>query len=155
MKHYSLFTIVLLFIAYNLSAQVYEPYNYKLISYVDNLPQQIIPTLFRDTYYRDLDLLDYKGSMIIDETNKRTVLYARSKKAKEGYLYVNSLILNFISSMDFDLEKIYLSYVYNSAAVESKKDVIRVLRLRKNSVKSSEILFDEERGLISVYICTY
>ena len=95
MKPCSLFTIVFL-VSCNLSAQIYEPYNYELVSYIDNMPQKIIPELFQNTYYQYLDLLDYKGSIIIDEANKRTDLHVRSKKAKDGYLYVNSQIMNYI-----------------------------------------------------------
>ena len=154
MKPYSLFTIVLL-VSYNLSAQIYEPYNYELVSYIDNMPQQIIPELFQNAYYQYLDLLDYKGSIVIDEANKRTDLHVRSKKAKDGYLYVNSQIMNHITIQDLDLDKIKVSYVYNSVAVTSEKNVMRVLRLRKRRINSSVILYDEPKGLITVFICTY
>ena len=154
MKACSLLTIVFL-VSYNLSAQIYEPYNYELVSYIDNMPQQIIPELFQNTYYQYLNLVGYKGSIIIDEANKRTDLHVRSKKAKDGYLYVNSQIMNYISIQDLDLDIIKVSYVYNSVAVNREKDVMRVIRLRKRRIKSSVILYDEPKGLISVLICTY
>lgn len=99
-------------------------------------------------------MLDYRGSLTIDDTNRRTVARVRSKEAKRGYLYVNSLIMDYISSQDLNLDRIKVSYVYNSVIVNSETDVMRVIRLRRKSIKSSDILFDEQLGLITAYVTT-
>ena len=99
-------------------------------------------------------MLDYRGSLTIDDTNRRTVARVRSKEAKRGYLYVNSLIMDYISSQDLNLDRIKVSYVYNSVIVNSETDVMRVIRLRRKSIKSSDILFVEYLGLITAYVTT-
>lgn len=43
-------------------------------------------------------------------------------------------------------------YVYNNKAVRTKKDVMRVLRLREKCIQISEITQDEQLGIITVYI---
>ncbi len=45
-----------------------------------------------------------------------------------------------------------ISYVYNKKAVTTKKDVMRVLRLREKCIQISEIIQDEQFGMITVYI---
>jgi len=157
----SILTLTLCCWAYDALAQtevsyqpILEPTNYEQVIYLDSMPSQLSPDLFLNIYYHNLDMLDYRGSLTIDDTNRRTVARVRSKEAKRGYLYVNSLIMDYISSQDLNLDRIKVSYVYNSVIVNSETDVMRVIRLRRKSIKSSDILFDEQLGLITAYVTT-
>ena len=157
----SILTLTLCCWAYDALAQtevsyqpILEPTNYEQVIYLDSMPSQLSPDLFLNIYYHNLDMLDYRGSLTIDDTNRRTVARVRSKEAKRGYLYVNSLIMDYNSSQDLNLDRIKVSYVYNSVIVNSETDVMRVIRLRRKSIKSSDILFDEQLGLITAYVTT-
>ena len=157
----SILTLTLCCWAYDALAQtevsyqpILEPTNYEQVIYLDSMPSQLSPDLFLNIYYHNLDMLDYRGSLTIDGTNRRTVARVRSKEAKRGYLYVNSLIMDYNSSQDLNLDRIKVSYVYNSVIVNSETDVMRVIRLRRKSIKSSDILFDEQLGLITAYVTT-
>lgn len=153
MKPFPLF-ITVLYLCANLNAQIYEPIGYKSIYYFDNLPLQIIPELFYREYYNSLGPSDYKGTVIRNHTEKSNVVNLRSKKAKTGYLYVNGCIQDYIQQSEGELDQDSLLYVVNDEPVTTKKDVKRLVRLRKRRVLSIRIEHDSKSGLIMVYIQT-
>ncbi len=153
MKPFPLF-ITVLYLCANLNAQIYEPIGYKSIYYLDNLPLQIIPELFYREYYNSLGPSDYKGTVKRNHTEKSNVINLRSKKAKTGYLYVNGCIQDYIQQSEGELDQDSLLYVVNDEPVTTKKDVKRLVRLRKRRVLSIKIEHDSKSGLIMVYIQT-
>lgn len=153
MKPFPLF-ITVLYLCANLNAQIYEPIGYKWIYYLDNLPLQIIPELFYREYYNSLGPSDYKGTVKRNHTEKSNVINLRSKKAKTGYLYVNGCIQDYIQQSEGELDQDSLLYVVNDEPVTTKKDVKRLVRLRKRRVLSIRIEHDSKSGLIMVYIQT-
>ena len=153
MKPFPLF-ITVLYLCANLNAQIYEPIGYKSIYYLDNLPLQIIPELFYREYYNSLGPSDYKGTVKRNHTEKTNVINLRSKKAKTGYLYVNGCIQDYIQQSEGELDQDSLLYVVNDEPVTTKKDVKRLVRLRKRRVLSIKIEHDSKSGLIMVYIQT-
>ena len=153
MKPFPLF-ITVLYLCANLNAQIYEPIGYKSIHYLDNLPLQIIPELFYREYYNSLCPSDYKGTVKRNHTEKSNVVNLRSKKAKTGYLYVNGCIQDYIQQSEGELDQDSLLYVVNDEPVTTKKDVKRLVRLRKRRVLSIRIEHDSKSGLIMVYIQT-
>ena len=64
-------------------------------------------------------------------------MYIHTKKAKDGYLYVNKFIMDKVISSDCDWSKLKILYVYNNKTVMTKKEVMRVLRLRKKHIQNS------------------
>ena len=79
-------------------------------------------------------------------------LHIRTRKAQDGYLFVNRKIADKIESLDVDLEKLKIIYVYNSQVVSTKDEVNQLLALRKENIQISEIVYDEHSKTLSVYI---
>ena len=155
MKAHIYLTLICLSSFYSSNAQTevvgYEKYNsYKLCFYVDNLAQQLIPDVFNSAYYNSKF---YKVSLqVIDNIRQKRDVHIRTKKAKDGYLFVNKSIMDKIADLDCDSDKLKISYVYNNKVVTTKEDVMRILGLRKKRIQMPEILQNEQSGVITVYI---
>lgn len=130
-----------------------EKYNsYEQCVYIDNLSPKLTSEIFINTYYSKLTVSDYKNSQIIDTVHHKRGVYIRTKKAKEGFLFVNRNIMNKFTSLNCDLGNMKILYVYNNKIATTKKDVMRVIKLREKNIQISEILQDEKSGIITVYI---
>ena len=156
MKTHIYLTLICLSIVFCLNAQTgiagNEKYNsYEQCIYVDNLAQNLIPEIFVSTYSK-FKVSDFRNSQLIDTIHKKREVHIRTKKAKNGYLFVNKSIMDKIVSLDCDLNKLKVLYVYNNRVVTKKEDVIRVLGLRKKRIQISEILQDEQSEIITVCI---
>jgi len=132
----------------------FEQYNtYEQYICIDNLEQRIIPEIFNSTYYSKLKSSDFKiDSQIIDTFRQERYIYVYTKKTKGGYLFVNRKIMDKVKELDCDFDKLKISYVYNDIAVSTKNDVTRILKLRERRIRVSEIVHDEQLGMITVYI---
>ncbi|MCL2562366.1 MAG: hypothetical protein FWE10_08650 [Rikenellaceae bacterium] len=116
--------------------------NYYGEIFVDSLFEPKNPKMIKDIYIeREREDLLHAGS-----------LHIRTKKAKDGYLFVNRKIMDKIASLDCDLGGLQILYVYNNVAVTTKKDVMRLLGLRERRIRISEITYDELSREITVYI---
>ena len=130
-----------------------EQYNsYEQCIYIDNLNQKLTSDIFVSTYYSKLKTSDFKTSQIIDTIHKKREVHIRTKKAKDGFLSVNKHIMDKVTYLDCELGKMTISYVYNNKAVTTKKDVLRVLGLKEKCIQISEIIKDEQLGIITIYI---
>lgn len=130
-----------------------EQYNsYEKCIYIDNLAQKLTSDIFVSTYYSKLKTSDFKTSQIIDTIRKKREVHIRTRKAKDGYLFVNKLIMDKVANLNCELDKMKIFYVYNNKAITTKKDVMRVLGLREKCIQISEIIQDEQLGMITVYI---
>ncbi len=157
MKAHVCLTLLCLNVFFSLNAQTgiagNERYNsYEQCIYIDNLTQKLTSDIFVSAYYSKLKTSDFKTSQIIDTIRKEREVHIRTKKAKDGYLSVNKFIMNKVANLDCDLDKMKILYVYNNKAVTTQKDVMRVLGLREKHIQTSEILQDEQQGVITVYI---
>jgi hypothetical protein len=123
----------------------------------DNLSESKMPKILSN-YYQDLKPSDYSNLEFRVDTTKitsngySTTLFFFTKKAKDGYLFVNKSIMDKIASLDCDSDKLKISYVYNNRAVTTKEDVMRILGLSEKRIQISEIAQDEQSGVITVYI---
>lgn len=126
--------------------------SYEQCIYIDNLTQKLTSDIFVSTYYSKLKTSDFKTSQIIDTIRKRREVHVRTKKAKDGYLFANKFIMDNVTALEYELDKMKISYVYNNKAVMTKKDVMRVLGLREKYILIPEIIQDELLGIITVYI---
>lgn len=152
---YLIFICITLFL--RLSAQTgiagNEQYNsYEQCIFIDNLTQKLTSDIFASTYYSKLKTSDFKTLQLIDTIHKKRVVQIRTKKAKDGYLFINKLIMDKVANLNCELNKMKISYAYNNKAVTTKKDVLRVLRLKKKCIQVSDIIQDEQLGMITVYI---
>ena len=178
MKH----TIIILFVAILLcidcnAQNAIFPASHRMTVYLDNIivtniifgnERMVnidkIPCVLYDNYYGKY--IDFSTNDTLPKTIKSKIvkkifiekdtilnknsLHIRTKKAKDGYLFVNKSIMGKITGLDLD--KLKVSYVYNNRVVTTKEDVMRVLGLRKKRIQISEILQDEQSGMITVYI---
>lgn len=87
-----------------------------------------------------------------DMLSTNSILHIRTKKAKDGFLFVNKYIMDNVTKLNCELERMEVLYMYNNKAVKTKKDVMQVLRLREKSIQISEITQNEQLGIITVYI---
>ena len=131
-----------------------EQYNsYELSILLDNLAQEYTPALFYNTYYGSIKTDDCKSSQIIDKRHKKREIHTRTRKAKDGYLFVNKCIMDYITNNEgLNFDGLKVAYVYNNKAVLTDKDVMMILSLRKRRINVSEIVPNYQTRLITVYI---
>ena len=154
MKKYLWISLVCISFCCSIKAQIYEPINYKTTIFCDGLPQNLIPDIFNEVYYSKLKQSDIKGKRIVDDTHRKTDVYLRSKKARNGFLYVNKDITDYIEveELDNDLERIKVEYVYNKKNVTTEEDVIQFLKLKKRKIEVICLSIDKPSGIITAYI---
>ena len=123
-----------------------EQYNsYDLAIMIDQLPIYTTSSIVDSSYYSHLKQWDYVAYQIIDTTHRKREVHLCLKKAcirdsltKHGYL-------------DRQLKVIY---VYNNKTVKTNKEVMKVVRLKKKRIQISELLIDEDLGVITIYFVT-
>ncbi|MCL2727914.1 MAG: hypothetical protein FWD56_05980 [Bacteroidales bacterium] len=131
----------------------HEKYNsYEQHIYVDNLVQILISEIFVSTYYSELKKSDFKTSQVIDTICQKREINIHTKKVKDGYLFVNKSIMDKIKNIECDLDRLKISYVYNNKLVTTKKGVMEILRLREKRIRISEIIYDKQLEMITVYV---
>lgn len=140
----------------NLNAQInstdsIEDHSTEQRIFIDNLDQEMIPSIFKDLYYSKLKKSDIKVDVQeIDTVNRVRRLYAYSKKARSGYLVLNKKIMDKIDSLD--LNKIQISYVLNNKIVSTPKEVNRILKLNENGMQILNSLYDKKNKTLFVFI---
>lgn len=157
MKAHIYLMLIWLNVFFSLNAQTEiagdEQYNsYEQCIYIDDLAQKLTSDIFVSIYYSKLKTSDFKTSQVIDTIRQKREVHIRTKKAKDGYLFVNKSIMDKVASLGCDLDKLKVSYVYNNKVVTTKEDVMRVLGLKEKRIQVSEILQNEQSGVITVYI---
>lgn len=157
MKAHIYLILICLTVFFRLNAQIgiagNEQYNsYEQCIYIDNLTQKLTSDIFVSTYYSKLKTSDFKTSQIIDTIHKKREVHIRTKKAKDGFLFVNKYIMDNVTKLNCELERMEVLYMYNNKAVKTKKDVMQILRLREKRIQISEITQNERLGIIIVYI---
>lgn len=163
----SLYLIFILLIVSGLDAQAetavagHNPSFDKESAYIDNLlvyqnkgrvPRKLVSDIFDSLYYTRSIIGDSDSWLITDSTNTKRTLYVRTPKAQDGYLYVNRYITYRVLSSGCQQDTVKITYVYNNREVTTKEDVRRVLRLRKKKIRIQELILDERKGLVTVYI---
>ena len=124
----------------------------------DNLPENIMPNILLD-YYHSLDLKAFKSIVIkIDTTAKAHDVYSASaimlsKKAKNGYLYVNNEIMKKVEELKCDIGEVSVSYFRNNKAILSDKDVCKFVKFKKKDVQSLSIE-KEDSTMVKVSVQT-
>ena len=158
MKAYIYSVLICLSVSCNLNAQAdivgHEKYNsYEQRIYIDNLDQRLIPEIFNDIYYFKFQKTEFKVDLqVIDTTHQTRNLYVYSKKAKDGYCFVNKIIMDKLKELSCDLNRLKVSYVYNGKVVSTKNEIKQILGLKERNIQISEISKNEKSGIISVYI---
>ena len=156
-------------VSFGLDAQAkhpeYDPYmvhkTYAACVYVDNLicaksaaPHKVMSDIFDSVYYSHIEISDIKGGnkVMVDHSLKQLFCSGRTPKAKDGYRYVNKCITYKINHSDCKQDTVKITYVYNNKEVTTQGEVKKVVRLRKRKIRIQELILDERKGLVTVYI---
>ena len=137
----------------------------------DGFDKNRIPDVLMDNYYgENLDFSTDKSYpqivnqkfikrifIAIDTTHNGSLfpkreIHTRTKKAKDGFLYVNQCIMDYVARSGCEPERVEIAYVYNNETVRTKEDVARLLRLRKKRIQVSVINQDSQTGLYTAII---
>ena len=150
MKKHIVFLLFCMTIFCQLHAQTsgLDYYSYPVIVLIDNLPQSIKSEVLDSLYYQKLNDADYTSFVTLDHTNGITKLNVRSKRAKDGFLFVNEYVRDCAARDSL----VSLVYVYNDETIKTKKDVSRMLRLRKKRIRVKDIKKDDQTGTITVFV---
>ena len=148
-------SIILCFIiSVTLSAQddILDLERYNSLStniYIDNLSQNISCSAFQLNYYSHIPASKYDVEQIISQDSKLREVLVHSPKARNGYLYVNETLNKILDGKQYPQQ---LLYVYNDVLVTSKKEVMRIVRLRKKQIKALIISHNDKNNEIIAYI---
>ncbi|WP_195334799.1 hypothetical protein [Bacteroides salyersiae] len=131
-----------------------EKYNcYEQHIYIDCLEQKLVPEIFNNTYYTKIKESElYVDSQIIDTIHQKRIICIYTKKARDGYLFVNGMIMDKVDDLNWNLDKLRIIYIYNDKIVSTSDEVKRVIGLKMKNIQNSVILQDEKTNIISVYI---
>lgn len=130
----------------------FEQYNsYPLSVYIDNLPNNIRSESLNRFYYSKLKQSDYIIVQTIDNESKKRELHIKSKRAKNGFLFVNTCIQQRVIPILDNTEQITLNYVVNNKIVNSYEEVMELINLRKRKI-IGPIRIDKQNNVITVYI---
>ena len=135
----------------------YDQYrSYKKNLYFDNILKDIIPDNLNTYYYsrlNDKDLIN--KSQEYDTIQKEHNVYVYTKKAKDGYLCINENLTNHIKSGCYKIDKLGIVYLLNDNFINNKKDVFRLLFLRKKNIKNIESNYLIEKNILELKIYTH
>ena len=132
-----------------------EQYNsYDLAIMIDQLPINTTSSIVDSSYYSHLKQWDYVAYQIIDTTHRKREVHLRSKKANDGYLFINECIRDSLTKHGYLDRQLKVIYVYNNKTVKTNKEVMKVVRLKKKRIQISELLIDEDLGVITIYFVT-
>lgn len=149
------FLLICITLCCSIKAQhIREPYNYKVTIYFNGLPSELNPDFIAAFYSKNFKAFKFKGKTVIDDAHERTDVYFLSKKARDGFLFVNETILEFIEESNYDKEGIKVAYVHNNVPVTTEEDLVQILRLRRRRIKDIDIHLDEPSRIINAYIVT-
>lgn len=163
----SLYLIFILLSVFGLDAQAettvaeHYPTFYKESVLLDNLlvyqnkdrvPRKLVSDIFDSLYYTRPVIRNSNSWLITDSTNTKRTLYVRTPKAQDGYLYVNRCITDKVLSSGCQQDTVKITYVYNNKEVTTQEEVKKVVRLRKRKIRIQDLIFDERKGLVTVYI---
>jgi hypothetical protein len=180
MKHAIKVLFITVCLCFNLNANAHSPNSDSLSVYIDNIfvgkrccvDFDKIPSVLLKTYYCNylFDCSHTKTSvkdpfssinqkvikkLFIEKSDilsTNGILHIRTRKAKEGYLYVNKYIMDNVANLDCEQDNIKIMYVYNDKEVETKDEVMQLIGLRKWRLKTVKVVQYEQLGVITVYI---
>ena len=180
MKHALKILFITICLCLNLNANAHSPNSDSLSVYIDNIfigkrccvDFDKIPSVLLKNYYCDylfecshtttsvndpFSSINPKAIKQLfiekcDMLSTNGILHIRTKKAKDGFLFVNKYIMDNVTKLNCELERMEVLYMYNNKAVKTKKDVMQILRLREKRIQISEITQNERLGIIIVYI---
>jgi len=115
---------------------LYDNYYSKyIVSTNDTLPKAIKSKIVKKIFIEKDTIL-----------NKNS-LHIRTKKAKDGYLFINKILSDEIDKYCTNYD---VSYVYNSKIVYTKDKVRQILKLKRKKIKILSVKRDENTKIVTI-----
>ena len=142
--------------------------------YTDNLPQVFNVGVLDSVYYNTLSSRDFKRiHRYVDVEKWRQEIHLFSPRARNGYLFVNKRLKDLYPDISCDIQTplfrgmvhnypldcdttvvMNVVYVLDDQPIATKRDVKRLLGLKKQRIKYTDIIIDDKTKTITVYIQT-
>lgn len=128
-----------------------ERYNsYEKVFITDNLSHNILSNELQECYYKNLSKKQYKIYLPIYDHNSRRMIVSRtSRKARDGYLFVNQIVAENVENVRDSLS---VQYNYNGNFIDTSAEVQHLIKLRRKQISSYEIDVNLSQCVISVYV---
>jgi hypothetical protein len=127
---------------------VSERYDYDMVQVIDNLPSNVKSEAMSELY-SDLPKKCRSVKSVRYPQFKKHLLHATTKRAKDGYLWVNTQIA--IKTMGNENE-INLEYVLDGKSVQTRADARKLMKLRMSQISSLEVDYNPSQGLVKAFI---
>ena len=127
---------------------VSERYDYDMVQVIDNLPSNVKSEAMSELY-SDLPKKCRSVKSVRYPQFKKHLLHATTKRAKDGYLWVNTQIA--IKTMGNENE-INLEYVLDGKSVQTRADARKLMKLRMSQMSSLEVDYNPSQGLVKAFI---
>ncbi len=127
-------------------------FSYEAICYIDNLRRPLYSDILDSLYYSSLTKRQFQGTVRIDPTLEQSIVRVQTKRAKDGFLFLQEYISKEIEAQGSIKDTMNVFYMYNHAPVKTKRDVKRLLRLRKRNLHIQLLVIDNERKRVIAYI---
>lgn len=151
-------------ISYSNAQNSVNPKSNKYTLYIDNImignesevDYSKIPAVLFENYYREFINTVVNKKMIKelllekDTTNNKNSLYIRTKKAKDGYWFINKTVSDKIEVCCTDKSDVLVSYVYNYNSVSTKNEVLQMLKLRAKKIRILSVEWNNKINTITV-----
>lgn len=123
----------------------FEKYDKGTVVFVDNLYREAIPEVFKEFYYNQLNDRDFhKPQSIVSESDNTRMVDLKTKQAKDGYLHINKYANEFIAN-----NKVVL-IVVNQDTVDTKEEVLNLIKMKRTEVFSIDTIITKEYPLIKI-----
>lgn len=151
-------------ISYSNAQNSVKPKSNKYTLYIDNImignesevDYSKIPAVLFENYYREFINTVVNKKMIKelflekDTTNNKNSLYIRTKKAKDGYWFINKTVSDKIEVCCTNKSDVLVSYVYNYNLVSTKNEVLKMLKLRAKKIRILSVEWNNKINTITV-----
>lgn len=159
---YSIFFFLSIF--YSNAQNPVNPKSNKYTLYIDNImigkenevDYSKIPAVLFENYYREFINTVVNKKMIKelflekDTINNKNSLYIRTKKAKDGYWFINKTVSDKIEVCCTNKSDVLVSYVYNYNPVSTKHEVLKMLKLRAKKIRILSVEWNNKINTITV-----
>jgi hypothetical protein len=119
-----------------------------MVQVIDNLPSNVKSEAMSELY-SDLPKKCRSVKSVRYPQFKKHLLHATTKRAKDGYLWVNTQIA--IKTMGNENE-INLEYVLDGKSVQTRADARKLMKLRMSQISSLEVDYNPSQGLVKAFI---
>lgn len=99
------------------------------------MEQKLVPEILNNTYYTKIKESElYIDSQTIDTIHQKRIICIYTKKARDGYLFVNRMIMDKVDDLNWNLDKSKIIYIYNDKIVSTSDEIKRGIGLKMKNI---------------------